>query len=204
MNPGPANSQGKVEAAETFRAAAVQRPPTPVKAVSAMAPVPSGAAIAQPTKGVFGGPGVGNPPPASTPKDPTANYPPDVGGNPWTGGVGAVPDVNDLLQGMTKLTGITPPSLPPQDPPAGCKCCGAALTSVQKDLPVPLETAANVYVAYQIWHVDHFSGSPVQPQQQHLRHDPARRQVRHDAASGRAAYSDGLFGHLPVRDPQRH
>lgn len=158
MVQGTPRNQSRIEAVETTRTMAVQQ------STVALKPAPGGQAqsgleAASTAQGFSPAPRLATAGQAIVEGGPNVDYPAAVPGNPWTGGKGAVPELEDLIQGMTKLTGITPPSLPPQDPVAVCKCCSAALTMVQKDVAVPTETAANVYIAYQIWHVDHFSGN---------------------------------------------
>jgi hypothetical protein len=70
-----------------------------------------------------------------------------------------MPSASDLVSGMTNLTGTTVTTSGPAAPAGGCKCCGAPLETVLQNLVVPVDQVIDAYIAYQVWHIDHYSGN---------------------------------------------
>lgn len=97
------------------------------------------------------------------PGDTTPNYPYNPAGalDAYTGAAPTNdPAADDLTVDMASVTGTTastPVSVTPTSP--GCKCCGAVIhTELLHDVTAITKNVV-AYVAFQVWHVDHFSGN---------------------------------------------
>jgi len=96
------------------------------------------------------------------PGDTTPNYPYNAGtAQPYKGPVSSSdPALSDLAVDMASVTGSTATTTNTTTPTApGCVCCGAAVhTELIHDV-TPIIKKMDAYVAYQVWHVDHYSGN---------------------------------------------
>lgn len=97
------------------------------------------------------------------PGDTTPNYPYNPAGAQaaYTGAAPTNdPAADDLTADMASVTGTgttTTTTVTPTSP--GCLCCGAAVhTELIHDVTA-ISKKVEAYVAYQVWHVDHYSGN---------------------------------------------
>jgi len=99
---------------------------------------------------------------ASAPADTTANYPyTGAAAEPWKGSATLYdPSLDTLAGDMAALagtgTGTTTTTTPTQ---AGCACCGAEVHPEEIVSPQAISRDEVAYIAYQVWHIDHYSGN---------------------------------------------